>query len=115
MIKWDKVFKNGPSKICGRQLLKNLRRHGLLKQLILCLAAAHTSIFTMSGLFLIKLVLEVFFVSFVSFYQQTFLSAFYLIILHLSIQVSTLEIHVLNHYGAFASAIININSENQLR
>ena len=22
---WDKVFKNGPSKICGRQLLKNLK------------------------------------------------------------------------------------------
>ena len=29
---WDKVFKNGPSKICGRQPLKNLKRHGLLKQ-----------------------------------------------------------------------------------
>ena len=23
MISWDKVFKNGPSKICGRQPLKN--------------------------------------------------------------------------------------------
>ena len=23
--KWDKVFKNGPSKICGRQTLKNSR------------------------------------------------------------------------------------------
>ena len=23
-IEWDKVFKNGPSKICGRQPLKNL-------------------------------------------------------------------------------------------
>ena len=22
---WDKVFKNGPSKICGRQPLKNLK------------------------------------------------------------------------------------------
>ena len=22
--KWDKIFKNGPSKICGRQPLKNL-------------------------------------------------------------------------------------------
>ena len=25
---WDKVFKNGPSKICGRQPLKNLKRYG---------------------------------------------------------------------------------------
>ena len=24
-IKWDKVFKNGRSKICGRQPLKNLK------------------------------------------------------------------------------------------
>ena len=30
--KWDKVFKNGPSKICGRQPLKNLKGYGLLKQ-----------------------------------------------------------------------------------
>ena len=29
-IKWDKVFKNGPSKICGRQPLKNVRQYGLL-------------------------------------------------------------------------------------
>ena len=28
---WDKVFKNGPSKICGRQPLKNLKGYGLLK------------------------------------------------------------------------------------
>ena len=28
--KWDKVFKNGPSKICGRQPLKNLKWYGLL-------------------------------------------------------------------------------------
>ena len=26
----DKVFKNGPSKICGRQPLKNLKGYGLL-------------------------------------------------------------------------------------
>ena len=32
--KWDKVFKNGPSKICGRQLLKCLKGSGLLKQTI---------------------------------------------------------------------------------
>ena len=28
---WDKVFKNGPSEICGRQPLKNLKGYGLLK------------------------------------------------------------------------------------
>ena len=28
---WDKVFKNGPSKICGRKSLKNLKGYGLLK------------------------------------------------------------------------------------
>ena len=28
---WDKVFKNGPSKICGIQRLKNLNWYGLLK------------------------------------------------------------------------------------
>ena len=27
---WDKVLKNGPSKICGRQPLKNLKWYGLL-------------------------------------------------------------------------------------
>ena len=25
MYKWDKVFKNGPGEICGRQPLKNLK------------------------------------------------------------------------------------------
>ena len=30
---WDRVFKNEPSKICGRQLLKNLKGYGLLKHL----------------------------------------------------------------------------------
>ena len=29
---WDKIFKNGPIKICGRQPLKNLKEYGLLKQ-----------------------------------------------------------------------------------
>ena len=24
-IRWDEVFKNGPSKICGRQPLENLK------------------------------------------------------------------------------------------
>ena len=28
--KWDKLFKNGPSKICGRQPLKKLNEYGLL-------------------------------------------------------------------------------------
>ena len=32
--KWDKVFKNGPSKTCERQSLKNMKRYGLLKQTI---------------------------------------------------------------------------------
>ena len=31
---WDKVFKNGSSKISGRQPLKNLKGYGLLKQTI---------------------------------------------------------------------------------
>ena len=29
---WDKVFKNGPSKISGRQPLKNLKWYGLPQQ-----------------------------------------------------------------------------------
>ena len=33
-ITWDKVFKNGRSKICERQPLKNLKGYGLLKQII---------------------------------------------------------------------------------
>ena len=28
-LKWDEVFKNGPSKICGRQPLKNMKGYGL--------------------------------------------------------------------------------------
>ena len=28
-LKWDKVFKSGPSEICGRQPLKNLKGYGL--------------------------------------------------------------------------------------
>ena len=34
-IIWDKVFKRGPSKICGRQPLKNLKGYGLPKQILL--------------------------------------------------------------------------------
>ena len=33
-VVWEKVLKNGPSKICGRQPLKDLKGHGLLKQTI---------------------------------------------------------------------------------
>ena len=33
-IIWEKVFKNGPSKICGRQPIKTLKGYGLLKQAI---------------------------------------------------------------------------------
>ena len=32
---WDKVFKNGASKICGRQPLNNLKGYGLPKQKVL--------------------------------------------------------------------------------
>ena len=31
---WGKVFKNGPSEICGRQPLKKLKLYGLFKQTI---------------------------------------------------------------------------------
>ena len=32
---WDNIFKNEPSKICGRQPLKNLKWYGLFKQMFL--------------------------------------------------------------------------------
>ena len=32
-IIWDKVFKNGESKFCGRQPSKNLKRFGLPKHI----------------------------------------------------------------------------------
>ena len=58
------------------------------------LAAAHASIFnTTRQAFLIKSMREAFFVSFVNLYQQTFLAIFYLILVHLSMQTLTLEIH----------------------
>ena len=31
---WHKVFSNGPSQICGRQPLKNLKGYGLLEHII---------------------------------------------------------------------------------
>ena len=52
--------------------------------MILCLAGAHASIFKSPG--------EAFFVSFESFYQQTFVATLCLILLHLWIQILTLEI-----------------------
>ena len=35
MFIWNKVFKNGPSNICGRQHLKNLKGFGLLQSIYL--------------------------------------------------------------------------------
>ena len=32
--KWDRVFKSGPSTICRRQPLKNMKVYGLLKQTV---------------------------------------------------------------------------------
>ena len=32
--KWEKVFKNGPSEISGRQPLKNLKQYSLPRQTI---------------------------------------------------------------------------------
>ena len=56
--------------------------------MILCLPDEDASIFNTRGrLFFIKSSREAFFVSFVSFYQQTFLATFYLILFHLSIQL----------------------------
>ena len=37
---WAKVFKSGPSKICGRHPLKNLKEYGLLQQILLIRKAA---------------------------------------------------------------------------
>ena len=56
--------------------------------MILCLTAAHTSIFNTprKEFFWINLMREAFFVSFASFYQKIFLRTFYLILFHLSMQ-----------------------------
>ena len=32
-VKWDKVFKNGPSKICGKPPLTSVKWYGLPKQI----------------------------------------------------------------------------------
>ena len=60
----------------------------------LCLAAVHASIFsTRVRPFLIKSARRAFLVWFVNFYRETFLVSFYLILLHLLIQILALEIH----------------------
>ena len=41
---WDKVFKNGTSEICGRQLLKNLERYGLLRSRISLIKALNVPV-----------------------------------------------------------------------
>ena len=41
MTKWDKVFKNGPSKTCGRQPLKNMKECGLLLSCLLRLSSTN--------------------------------------------------------------------------
>ena len=38
---WDKVFKNGPNKFCGRQPLRNLKGYSLLKQTISLLSSTN--------------------------------------------------------------------------
>ena len=53
-------------------------------KMILRLADAHTSIFNTTRQALIKSEREAFFVTFIIFYQQTFLATSYLIPLHLS-------------------------------
>ena len=78
--------------------------------MILCLAAAHASIFNTPRQAFFRLNQRVkLFCSFVNFYQLTFLATFYLFLLHLSVQILTLEIHSFNHYGIFASAKTDIN------
>ena len=44
MFIWVKVFKNGPSKICGRQPLKNLKCYGLPKHNTLANVMNHNSV-----------------------------------------------------------------------
>ena len=44
-IIWDKVFRSGLSKLCGRPLLKNFMRYGLLKQTIYFLKAVFQKIY----------------------------------------------------------------------
>ena len=41
---WDKVIKSGPSKICGRQPLKNLKEYGLLNNLVFHMDIFHKNI-----------------------------------------------------------------------
>ena len=60
--------------------------------MVLCFTAAHASAFnTPCQTFFIKYAREYFFVSFVSFYQQIILATFYLILLHLSVQIHSFK------------------------
>ena len=47
---WDKVFKNGPSKVCGRQPLKNLNEFfkGCVPQVLL---GSFLNVFTFNSFF----------------------------------------------------------------
>ena len=51
----------------------------------------HQSFWKVPDLSMSKSTLEAFFVSFVNFYQQTFLAIFYLILLHLSYLIMSCE------------------------
>ena len=67
--------------------------------MILCLAAAHASIFnTPRQAFLIKSAREA--------YQQTFLASFYLILLHVSYLILIVFHHEFNFYYLFAFCMI---------
>lgn len=83
--------------------------------MILCLTAAHTSVFNTprKTFFWIKLTSEAFF-SFASSYQKIFLKTFNLILFHLSMQFLRQKLIVLSHYGILAGAAVDINCENQL-
>ena len=42
---WDKVFKSGPSKICGRQPLKTFKGYGLLEYFVSYIIVLHWKYF----------------------------------------------------------------------
>ena len=45
ILMWDKVFRNGPSKICGRHPLKNLKGYGMLKHNVILRISAEAIVF----------------------------------------------------------------------
>ena len=65
---WDKVFKNGPSKICGRQPLKNVKGYGLLGPFLNTLSHLRliitSAILYFAGVFFFRVVVDVFYLSF---------------------------------------------------